>query len=157
MQKHVLSVASDMPIPELVDFLISRRVSGVPVMEKGKLVGIVSRSDLVRAVSLERSLAGVVAQAFEQEGFPPGEDPPTLGLRSSAVQALQNRTVRMIMVADPISVTPDTPVAEVAGLLVARHMHRVLVTEEARVVGLISSLDHVRLVDEGTVAERDAL
>ena len=148
MQKHVLSVSPDMPIPELVDFLISHRVSGVPVIEKGKIVGIVSRSDLVRAVSLERSLAGIVAQAFEQEEFAPGEAPPIPGLRSNAVQALQNRSVRTIMVTDPISVAADTPVAEVARLLVERHMHRVLVTEGAQLLGLISSLDVVRVVAE---------
>src|SRR5262245_21837080 len=114
MQPHVVSVAPDMLIPELVDFLSSHRVSGVPVMEKGMVVGIVSRSDLVRAVSLERSLAGVVADAFEHDEFAPGEVLPPVGLRSSAVQALQNRTVRTIMVTDPVSVSPDTPVAEVA-------------------------------------------
>ena len=149
MQTHVVSVPPDMPIPELVDFLISRRVSGVPVMENGMVVGIVSRSDLVRAVSLERSLAGVVADAFEHDEFAPGEVPPPVGLRSSAVQALQDRTVRTIMVTDPVSVAPDAPVAEVARVLVARHMHRVLVTEGAKLVGLISSLDVVRLVAEG--------
>ncbi len=152
MQKHVLSVPPDMPIPELVDFLISHRVSGVPVIEKGKVVGIVSRSDLVRAVSLERSLAGIVAEGFEHEEFAPGEAPPTPGLRSSAVQALQNRSVRTIMVTDPISVAGDTPVAEVARLLVARHMHRVLVTDGAELLGLISSLDVVRLVAEGATS-----
>jgi CBS domain-containing protein len=153
MQKRVLSVPPDLPIPELVDFLISHRVSGVPVMEKGKLVGIVSRSDLVRAVSLERSLAGIVAQAFEHDEFAPGEVPPPVGLRSSAVQALQNRTVRTIMVTDPISVAPDTPVGDVARLLVTKHMHRVLVTDGAKVLGLISSLDVVRLVADGKSAD----
>jgi CBS domain-containing protein len=153
MQKRVLSVPPDLPIPELVDFLISHRVSGVPVMEKGKLVGIVSRSDLVRAVSLERSLAGIVAQAFEHDEFAPGEVPPPVGVRSSAVQALQNRTVRTIMVTDPISVAPDTPVGDVARLLVTKHMHRVLVTEGAKVLGLISSLDVVRLVADGKTAD----
>ena len=148
MQRQVLTVSPDMPIPELVDFLISHRVSGVPVMEKGKVVGIVSRSDLVRAVSLERSLAGIVAQAFEQEEFAPGEVPPATGLRRSAVEALQDRSVRTIMVTDPVSVAPDTSVVEVAGLLVAKHMHRVLVTEGAQLIGLISSLDVVRLVAE---------
>lgn len=152
MQKRVLSVPPDMPIPELVDFLISHRVSGVPVMEKGKLVGIVSRSDLVRAVSLERSLAGIVAQAFEHDEFAPGDVPPPVGLRSSAVQALQNRTVRTIMVTEPISVAPDTPVGDVARLLVSKHMHRVLVTEGTKLLGLISSLDVVRLVAEGKSA-----
>jgi CBS domain-containing protein len=150
MQGHVLSVPPDMLIPELVDFLISHRVSGVPVIEKGKLVGIVSRSDLVRAVSLERSLAGVVAQGFEHEEFAPGETGPTPGLRSLAVQELQQRNVRSIMVSDPVSVAPDTPVVEVARLLVARHMHRVLVTEGPELVGVISSLDVVRLVAEQT-------
>jgi CBS domain-containing protein len=154
MQTHVLGVPPDMPIPELVDFLISHRVSGVPVMENKKLVGIVSRSDLVRAVSLERSLAGIVAQGFEQEEFAPGEVPPPLGLRGSAVAALQTRTVRSIMVTDPISVAPETPVTEVARLLVAKHMHRVLVTAGAQVLGLISSLDVVRLVAEGKTGGR---
>ena len=145
MQAHVLSVPPDMPIPELVDYLISHRVSGLPVIEKGKIVGIVSRSDLVRAVSLERSLAGIV----EQEELEAGEPPPPPGRRTSAVEALQNRNVRTIMVSDPISVTPDTPIAEVAKLMVARHMHRVLVTEGTRLLGLISSLDLVRLLAEG--------
>ena len=149
MQRQVLSVSPEMPIPELVDYLISHRVSGVPVIEKGKVVGIVSRSDLVRAVSLERSLAGIVAEAFEREEFAPGETPPTPGLRRSAVEALQSRSVRTIMVTDPVSVAADTSVVEVARLLTGRHMHRVLVTEGGQLVGLISSLDIVRLVAEG--------
>lgn len=148
MQTHVLSVSPDMAIPELVDYLISHRVSGVPVIEKGKVVGIVSRSDLVRAVSLERSLAGIVAQAFEKDEFAAGEAPSTPGLRGSAVEALSNRSVRTIMVTDPISVAADTPIADVARLLVAKHMHRVLVTDGAQLLGLISSLDVVRLVAE---------
>jgi CBS domain-containing protein len=149
MQKRVLTVRPDLSIPDLVDFLIQRRVGGVPVVDKGKVVGIVSRSDLVRAVSLERSIAGVVAQSFEHEEFAPGETPPAPGLRTRAVQALQDRQVRHIMVPDPVSVAPDTPVGEVARLLVANHMHRVLVTDGGKLVGLISSLDVVRLVAEG--------
>ena len=145
MEKHVLSVPPDLSIPELVDYLISHRVSGVPVIESGKVVGIVSRSDLVRAVSLERSLAGIV----EQEELEAGETPRAPGRRTSAVEALQSRSVRTIMVSDPISVTPDTSIAEVAKLMVARHMHRVLVTEGTRLLGLISSLDLVRLLAEG--------
>ena len=156
MQKQVLDVSPDLPIPELVDFLISHRVSGVPVIEKGKVIGIVSRSDLVRAVSLERSLAGIVAEGVEQEEFAPGEVPPVPGLRSSAVQALQNRSVRTIMVTDPVSVAPETPVAEVARVMVARHMHRVLVTDGAQLLGLISSLDVVRLVAEGKAGDPGA-
>lgn len=153
MQKKLLTVGPEMSLADLVDFLISRRVSGVPVVQKGRLVGIVSRSDLVRAVSLERSIAGVVDQALEHEEFAPGEVPGALGLGAGVLEKLEQRTVRDIMVPDPISVSPETPVAEVARLLVSNHMHRVLVTEGAALRGLISSLDVVGLVASGKLSE----
>jgi len=150
MQRRVLTVGPDMRLPELVDFLIQNRVSGVPVVDGGRLVGIVSRSDLVRSVSLERSLAGVLDEAFGQEEFAPGESPDPVGGRESALTHLQQRKVRDIMVPEPLSVSPDTAVTDVARLLVSNHMHRVLVTEGAALVGLISSLDVVRLVAAGS-------
>jgi len=44
----------------------------------------------------------------------------------------------------PISVGIDTPVHEVARLMVDRHVHHVVVTEGSSVVGVVSSLDFVR-------------
>ena len=149
MQKRVLTVGPAMRLPELVDFLIQNRVSGVPVVDGGRCVGIVSRSDLVRSVSLERSLAGVLDEAFGQEEFAPGEAPEPVTGRTSVLTDLQNRKVRDIMVPEPLSVSPDTPVQEIARLLVSNHMHRVLVTDGAKLIGLISSLDVVRIVADG--------
>ena len=44
----------------------------------------------------------------------------------------------------PIGVGIDTPVHEVARLMVDRHVHHVVVTEDSTVVGVVSSLDFVR-------------
>jgi len=44
----------------------------------------------------------------------------------------------------PITVSGDTPMAEVAREMVARHIHHVVVTEQGRVAGVVSSLDFVR-------------
>jgi len=57
------------------------------------------------------------------------------------------------MVVDLVTVSPDTPVTEVARLLVTRHIHRVLVTEGEKVHGVISTLDLVRLVAEDRLRE----
>ena len=44
----------------------------------------------------------------------------------------------------PISVDAGTPISDVARQMVARHLHHVVVTEQGRVAGVVSSLDFVR-------------
>jgi len=44
----------------------------------------------------------------------------------------------------PITVSADTPLSDVARQMVARHIHHVVVTEQGRVAGVVSSLDFVR-------------
>jgi CBS domain-containing protein len=149
MQKNVLAVSPDMTLAALEDFLIAKRISGVPVIEHGALVGIVSRSDVVRSLSLERALAGlIVAESTAPES---ADDP--VRLPAALASQLVARTVRDAMVSDPVTVAPDMPIAEVARVLQARHIHRVLVVEGASVRGVISTLDLVRLIAEGKVRE----
>jgi CBS domain-containing protein len=44
----------------------------------------------------------------------------------------------------PAEVGPNTPVGEVARLMVAREIHHVIVTENRNILGVVSSLDFVR-------------
>jgi CBS domain-containing protein len=148
MQPKVLTVSPDMTLAALEDFLVSKRIGGVPVVEAGALVGIISRSDIVRALSLERSLSGVIRDGFASE-----EASTPVRLPRHLERELGARTVRDAMAVDPVSVAPDTPLAEVARLLHARHIHRVLVTEGKAVRGVISTLDLVRLIADGRLRE----
>lgn len=50
MSKAVISVASETPLVEVVGLMESRRVKRLPVLEDGRLVGIISRADLLRAL-----------------------------------------------------------------------------------------------------------
>lgn len=49
----------------------------------------------------------------------------------------------------PISVDADTPVEEVARLMLERRIHHVVVTHGGTMVGIVSALDFVRLVARG--------
>lgn len=154
MQPEVRSVAPSLSVAELADVLISARISGVPVVENGTLVGIVSRSDIVRSLSLDRSLAGLAAEGWDHSEFAPARaSSEPLGLLHGFSQDLRARTVRDIMVVETVTVAPSTPIAEVAKLLTGRHLHRLVVTQGGAVRGVISALDLVRLIGEGRVRE----
>ncbi|MGB9878201.1 MAG: CBS domain-containing protein [bacterium] len=49
MTKEVISVSEDTPIEEIAKILAEKGIKRVPVLKEGKLVGIVSRADIVRA------------------------------------------------------------------------------------------------------------
>ena len=50
MDRVVPTLAPDTRILAAVDFLLQHRVTGAPVVEDGKIVGAITRFDLLRAV-----------------------------------------------------------------------------------------------------------
>jgi CBS domain-containing protein len=145
MQRNVLTVTPETTLAELADLLVGKRVGGVPVLESGAVVGVVSRSDFARVVSLDRALAGLVAEADTSAEFAPGEVTGPVGV----APPLEGHVVRDVMVTAPVTVSPETPIKEVADLLVRRHLHRVLVVDGKALCGVISALDIVGLVASG--------
>ncbi|HHP50668.1 MAG TPA: CBS domain-containing protein [Moorella mulderi] len=51
MRQEVISVEADTPVEEVAAILYSKNLKRVPVYEKGELVGIISRSDIVAAMA----------------------------------------------------------------------------------------------------------
>jgi CBS-domain-containing membrane protein len=51
MSRYVISVHDDAELRDVADILDTRRIKRVPVMQAGRLVGIITRGDLVRALS----------------------------------------------------------------------------------------------------------
>ena len=50
MTTEIASVTEDAPVEEIARLMERRRIKRVPVLRNGKIVGIVSRSDLLRAI-----------------------------------------------------------------------------------------------------------
>ena len=61
-----------------------------------------------------------------------------LGQDPTAVRAWQRCSYK------PISVSPDTPVGEVARMMIESMVHHVVVTDSEGIAGVVSSLDFVR-------------
>jgi CBS domain-containing protein len=68
MTANVVTVAEDCPIHEIASVLERNRIKRVPVIQDGKIVGIVSRADLVRALAaILESTALPIADATLRE------------------------------------------------------------------------------------------
>jgi CBS domain-containing protein len=51
MARHVVTASPTATLPELAELMVEHGVKRIPIVEGGRLVGIVSRSDLLRAIS----------------------------------------------------------------------------------------------------------
>jgi CBS domain-containing protein len=51
MTKRVITDTEDRPVHELADLMVRHRINRVPILRDGKLVGIVTRGDLVQAMA----------------------------------------------------------------------------------------------------------
>lgn len=53
MSERVIAVGEDAHVEEIATLMIERKIKRVPVLREGKLIGIVSRADLLRALLME--------------------------------------------------------------------------------------------------------
>ncbi|MCP5082080.1 MAG: CBS domain-containing protein [Alphaproteobacteria bacterium] len=57
MTANVLTVSADTPLQEIAEILERKKVKRLPILEDGKLVGIVSRANLLQALAIQRGAA----------------------------------------------------------------------------------------------------
>jgi CBS-domain-containing membrane protein len=54
MTRDVIAVTEETPAEAIADLIVQQRVRRVPVLKEGRLVGIVTRADLIRLLALTR-------------------------------------------------------------------------------------------------------
>ncbi len=137
MTKNTVSVLPSTTVADATRIMLANRVSGLPVLDAdGKLVGIVTEGDLLRRAEL-------------------GTDGKEAGwlkvfLLPSSVAAdyvvTHSRHVSGVMTHNPVFVTPETELTEVAQLMLHKRIKRLPVLENGKLVGMISRTDLLRLL-----------
>lgn len=149
MSRSLICATPDQDLNEAEALLIEHHIGGLPVVDDGKLVGILSRSDLARVQVLMDSLDGQVTDQYEwteqADGFQHAQPSEFRGFR----QMLEGLKVKDAMRDEVITCSPDATVGQMAAIMVRQHIHRVVVVENDRPVGIVSSLDLARLLAEG--------
>jgi CBS domain-containing protein len=135
METNIICVTPDTDIPKAVGILLDNHINGVPVVnDKEELVGILCQSDLI----------------FQQKEMPV---PPIFTILDSIFPLSSSKkideefrkiaatTVAQAMAKDVVSVAPDTPVSEIASLMVEKHFHTIPVVKNKKLVGIIGKED----------------
>src|SRR5688572_24191031 len=119
MHDGVLGIRPDASVHELLQLLAQEQISGVPVLGAGdELLGVVFATDLVVCAAVH--------------GHPDSSVP------------WDQFQVQDIMTPAACTATPDLTVAEVARFMVAAHIHRALVTENGKLLGIVTTFDIMR-------------
>ena len=152
MTTEVETVAPDMSLVDLERAFLERRVTGFPVVEGRSLVGIVSRSDVVRQLSVEQSIGELMADYYRDLGSDDDKPAvPTDVIGRHVGARMESLRVRDVMIPGLIHVAPDDSLAVVAQTLADRRVHRLPVVDGGELVGIITSFDFVRLFAQGRV------
>jgi CBS domain-containing protein len=118
MDTVVPTLSPETHIFKAVDFLLRHHVTGAPVVDSdGKLVGIITETDLLKLVT-----EGI-------QGEPPTE-----------------ATVAEYMTSDVITVPPTVDIYYIAGMFLANKFRRLPVVEGGKIVGAITRYDLLRII-----------
>ncbi len=148
MSTTLHTVERTTPVREVIRILLEHQISGVPVVEGGRVVGIISEGDLILRERAHRRRGGMAYLA--QQLF---EDHQKLAEEYKKAHGL---VAEDVMTPAVVTVLPGTPVAEIAHLLAERNIKRVPVVDDGRLVGIVSRRDVLRATAErlGAAADR---
>ena len=137
MTRNVITVTPETSIRATAKIMATHHISGVPVVDDdGHLVGLVSEADLLRARK-----AAADREAWWLNMIADGEK-----LSPEFVDYVRtgNDMVRVVMHSDVTAVAEDTPLADVAQLIVEKGVKRLPVVTNGRLVGIVSRADLVK-------------
>lgn len=136
MTPDVLTLAPDTSIREAAEIFSTERMGGAPVVEHGRLVGMLTAQDLLDFIaSLPAEEAEVRARG--ERGV------------------LDDHVVEEAMTRAPLrTLAPATKVDRAAAIMREERVHRLPVVEGDRLVGIVSTVDIVRAVADHRLAHR---
>lgn len=155
MATDLVTVSPDTTVESLARLLRQEGVSGVPVVEGARVVGVVSDSDILRLALEEGDLDELLddRDVAESEGF--FRSP--LGVLSRLGRILPEglprtrlgaHAVREIMTSATFAVRPEATLEEAARFLSGANIHRALVFEDGRLVGIVTTFDVLKGLTE---------
>uniref|UniRef100_UPI004047EE02 CBS domain-containing protein n=1 Tax=Yoonia sp. TaxID=2212373 RepID=UPI004047EE02 len=129
MTKSVITGKPDTTLAQAAELMLKNRISAIPVLDKdGGIVGIVSEGDLMRRVEGARDRSKSWWLSLFSD--------PRHNARSYIAEHGQH--LKDVMTTQVATVTPDTPVGQIAKLLEKNHIKRVPVVDNGKLVGIVS-------------------
>lgn len=175
MTVDVVTVAPEDTLREVAELLSTEHISGAPVADGDDVVGVISATDIVEFDASTEGGAGAPGGerqlAFDDqpgaELWEEGEEPPAayfarlweqqdrldaeLGAparRETDAEPLDRYVAADVMTRTLCAMSPDTPVRDAAGYMLRAGIHRLLVIDDDRLVGVATTTDLMKAVSQ---------
>ena len=181
MTTEIVSVTPETPLRDAIELLSQRHLSGAPVVSGGRIVGVVSATDLMAFLAQQPGVPTDRGSGSEND------DRMEVGAReadddmdwqsayfadlwddvgadtvsrfessgSPEWDMLTEHDVGEVMTRTPLhTVLPDDSAESAARMMQSEGIHRVLVTEGEELVGILSSLDIAKAAGDHRFATR---
>ncbi|SAL02208.1 CBS domain-containing protein [Caballeronia calidae] len=136
MTTSIITASPDMSVRQAAGTMVFAGISGMPVVdESGKLLGMITEGDLMHRAEIG---TGVKQRAWWLELVASTSELATQYVKEHA------RKVRDVMTTDVTTITESCPVGDIAELLDRRHIKRVPVMRDGKVVGVVSRANLIR-------------
>ena len=167
MTRDVVNVTPETPITEVVSILSSESITGVPVVVSDRVVGVISASDIVEYAGgssasfdiqvenwdeiddeIESELeADMTALELEEAEIAKQFDDSSM----DEIQPFDEITAADLMTRKLCSMPSATPLDRAAREMVRIGVHRLLVMDNNKLVGIATSMDFLRAVAQGQI------
>jgi len=133
MSTDIITVKENSTIRDLIKTFADKDVLGVPVInDEGFVCGVVSSIDILKNESSHSFYHDPFMKSFEMNFL---EDAKFF-----------DRTIADIMSKDLYTISPDDTTAVMARIMYDKKIHRLLVTEYNKLVGVVSTFDILKLL-----------
>lgn len=144
MNTEVITCKPGDPVSKLVELLKKHHISGMPVVDNEKVVGIVSETDMLKLFQTPE----VSSDMFLPSPFEIIEMPIRSVIRfeefKRSLEDIRMKPVRDIMKKKIYSVSPDISLEEASGMMVKYDVNRLPVIENGKLVGILVRSDIIR-------------
>ncbi len=136
MTKNVFTITADMPLKQVATRMLEYGISGLPVVDGERVVGVVSETDILFKERPAPDRKGVVDWLVHY-----GEDPPRAKLDA--------RAAGEAMTTPAVTIAPRRSVADAAALMLDLSIDRLPVVDGGQLVGIVTRSNLVRAFTRG--------
>src|SRR6056297_3701137 len=151
MTPSIKAVPQSWTMDRLARFLTDNEITGSPVTDdSGEIVGIVTLKDITEFrwnASRENSAENPLTDEEQQEAR---------HLRMVIFEEMGKVPVEVRDIMTPIVLSADeqTPVQDIADMMMAEHLHRIFITREKKITGIVTTYDMLKLISDKELTKR---
>jgi CBS domain-containing protein len=153
MTKEVVSVSPNEKLLDVAEKLHQRGFNGLPVVDNGKIIGMITESDLLSRGSTSLHIPSIIKFLHELDF-----EKYSGKFKSADFQTIVDANAADVMNTEFVSIGPDAEIMELLNIFQEKHVNPIpVVDEERKLVGIVSLSDIIKFISRFREVELDFL